>query len=387
MQKILRPLLITMFVASCGGGAGTNPFDTPATSNSETIENTPDDNTVSPEDEQTTQNANDNLASISFGGTTPPDDGSSVAYQSEENYSVMRNFSSVGDVRYEFIENDIATTSDDVHNLYIDNLSFDGLTPIPHQKNDAFGGVGRLDIYLLTSQISDPETNEGIEQNTSRTIYGASASGTAQVVVVHHLNLIGDQLKGYRYQRNQYDVDNNLVTYAPTETAQLVMNGDYLGTRVFLTDDPINVLSASEHVTGKVKLELDLQGPNNSNAFRFQLTDRERFSTITGLSLEKSSDAYDVALPDTIQMFVDGGVTENGEFTTRLISSGKDFETGDVYGVLATNTDGLVHEGAGVIVLKSQDPKQFINSQNGTYNGEIAQYEEAGGFILDRNLP
>ena len=269
----------------------------------------------------------------------------------------------------------------------LDNLSFDGLTPIPHQKNDAFGGVGRLDIYLLTSQISDPETNEGIEQNTSRTIYGASASGTAQVVVVHHLNLIGDQLKGYRYQRNQYDVDNNLVTYAPTETAQLVMNGDYLGTRVFLTDDPINVLSDSEHVTGKVKLELDLQDPNNSNTFRFQLTDRERFSTITGLSLEKSSDAYDVALPDTIQMFVDGGVTENGEFATRLISSGKDFETGDVYGVLATNTDGLVHEGAGVIVLKSQDPKQFINSQNGTYNGEIAQYEEAGGFILDRNLP
>jgi hypothetical protein len=36
------------------------------------------------------------------------------------------------------------------------------------------------------------------------------------------------------------------------------MNGDYLGTRVFLTDDPINVLSASEHLTGKVKLELDL---------------------------------------------------------------------------------------------------------------------------------
>jgi hypothetical protein len=63
----------------------------------------------------------------------------------------MRKFSSVGDVRYEFIENDIATTSDDVHNLYKDNLSFDGLTPIPHQKNDAFGGVGRLDIYLLTS--------------------------------------------------------------------------------------------------------------------------------------------------------------------------------------------------------------------------------------------
>jgi len=28
-----------------------------------------------------------------------------------------------------------------------------------------------------------------------------------------------------------------------------------------------------------------------------------------------------------------------------------------------------------------------MNSQNGTYYREIDQYEEAGGFILDRNLP
>jgi hypothetical protein len=27
-----------------------------------------------------------------------------------------------------------------------------------------------------------------------------------------------------------------------------------------------------------------------------------------------------------------------------------------------------------------------VNSQNGTYDREIDQYEEAGGFILDRNL-
>jgi hypothetical protein len=27
MRKILRPLFVTMLVASCGGGAGTNPFD------------------------------------------------------------------------------------------------------------------------------------------------------------------------------------------------------------------------------------------------------------------------------------------------------------------------------------------------------------------------
>ena len=86
-------------------------------------------------------------------------------------------------------------------------------------------------------------------------------------------------------------------------------------------------------------------------------------------------------------MLVDGGVTENGEFTTRIISSEENFETGDVYGELATNADGLGHEGAGMIVLKSKDSTQFMNSQNGAYDGEIDQYEEAGGFILNRNLP
>ena len=39
------------------------------------------------------------------------------------------------------------------------------------------------------------------------------------------------------------------------------------------------------------------------------------------------------------------------------------------------------------IFLIMQDPTQFMNSQNGTYESEIDQYEEAGGFILDRNLP
>jgi hypothetical protein len=384
MRNILGPICITMFVASCGGGAGTNPFDTPSNSTSENVETTPNGDNGSPNEEETMGNTNKDVASITFGGTTPPDDGSSVAYQSEENYSVIRNFGSVGDVRNEFIENDVATTSDDVHNLYIDNLAFDGLTPIPHQKDEDFGGVGRLDVYLLTSKITDPQTGAVISQNDSRTIYGASESGSTQVVVVHHLNMIDDQLKGYRYQRNQYDVNDNLVTYAPTETAQLAMAGDYLGTRVFIADKPINVFSASEYVTGKVMFELDLQDPN---AFRIQLTDRERFSTTTGVSLEKSSYDYNVPLPDTIRMIVDDGVSANGEFTSTLISSLKDFESGDVYGVLATNADVILHEGAGVIILQSQDPTQFANKAAGTYEGEIDQYEEAGGFILDRNLP
>lgn len=79
----------------------------------------------------------------------------------------------------------------------------------------------------------------------------------------------------------------------------------------------------------------------------------------------------------------------NGEFTTELQIplNGQAFGSGTVHGLLSTNADGLITEGAGVITLTSQDPTQFMNSQNGTYDGEIDQYEEAGGFILDRNLP
>ena len=79
----------------------------------------------------------------------------------------------------------------------------------------------------------------------------------------------------------------------------------------------------------------------------------------------------------------------NGEFTTELQIplNGQAFESGTVYGLLSTNADGLISDVAGVITLTSQDPTQFMNSQNGTYDREIDQYEEAGGFILDRNLP
>ena len=79
----------------------------------------------------------------------------------------------------------------------------------------------------------------------------------------------------------------------------------------------------------------------------------------------------------------------NGEFTTELQIPLNDqaFESGTVYGLLSTNSDGLISEGVGVITMTSQDPAQFMSSKNGTYEGEIDQYAEAGGFILDRNLP
>ena len=130
--------------------------------------------------------------------------------------------------------------------------------------------------------------------------------------------------------------------------------------------------------------EVDLQDPNDSRSTQFRMNNRTRYSMVTGQSLEG-----EVSLPDTIRFVVESGMDLNGEFTTEFDTDlgESTFETGAVYGILSTNADGLIAEGAGVITLTSQDPTQFMASQNGAYDGEIDQYEEAGGFILDRNLP
>jgi hypothetical protein len=109
---------------------------------------------------------------------------------------------------------------------------------------------------------------------------------------------------------------------------------------------------------------------------------------VTGLSFEDTP-GYEVSHPDTIRFVVESEMDLNGEFTTEFDTDlgESTFETGSVYGILSTNEEGLISEFAGVITLTSQNPTQFMKSQNGTYDREIDQYEEAGGFILDRNLP
>jgi len=91
-----------MFVASCGGGAGTNPFDNAADSNTATTDETSynnigtTDNTDGSENSDTPENT---LTSISFGSATPPD-GNSVVNVTPENNSIIRTFGGAGDVRY-----------------------------------------------------------------------------------------------------------------------------------------------------------------------------------------------------------------------------------------------------------------------------------------------
>lgn len=118
------------------------------------------------------------------------------------------------------------------------------------------------------------------------------------------------------------------------------------------------------------------------------MNNRTRYSMVTGQSLE-GTPGYEVSLPYTLRFVVESGMDLNGEFTTEFDTNlgESNFETGAVYGILSTNAEGLIAESAGVMTLTSQDPTQFMNSQNGAYDDEIDQYEEAGGFILDRNLP
>jgi len=375
MRNILVLICGVTLVAACGGGGGSNPFD----STTSTESSGQDQNTTTDNGGGTTSST----SSLTFGGSTPPDDGTSAVNQTATDQSIIRNYGTIGDIRYEFVDNDTSTTADDEHNLYIDNLAFDGVTTVPHTVDENYGGVGRLDIYVLNEDIRDSTTNELIRQNDSRTSYGTSESGAVSYVVVTHVNHLGSPLRGYRYQRSQYDKDNNLVVFEPTENGQLFISGDYLGIRT------LNNSTYGEYVQGTANLTVDLQDPNASHAIRFDLVDRVRLSMVDGQNLEGTTAAYRESLPDSIWYEVVDGLTSNGEFTADVKSllEDKQFETGNVYGVLATNADGIIHEGAGVIVLQSQDPTQFVDKLAGTRTEDVDQYEEVGGFILERDLP
>lgn len=177
------------------------------------------------------------------------------------------------------------------------------------------------------------------------------------------------------------DIYATPVTVVDPQNGQISMTGEYLGMRTR------KGAADGEYVIAELFFDVDLQDPNKSRSTQFRMVNRTRYSMESGQSLEGTS-GYEFSLPDTGWFVVENGMDLNGEFTTELQIplNGQGFESGTVYGLLSTNAEGLISEGAGVITLTSQDPTQFINSQNGTYDGEIDQYEEAGGFILDRNL-
>ena len=365
-----------MFVASCGGGAGTNPFDNAADSNTATTDETSynnigtTDNTDGSGNSDTSENT---VTSISFGGATPPD-GNSVVNVTPENNSIIRTFGGAGDVRYA-VEN-----RNDV--LYIDNLGFDCTTSDPHTKVTNFGGFGTQDVYAAPFTVTDPQNSQSIPQNGSFAIAGTSTSGAIGYVVVHHVFNVTDTLKGYKCQREQFDENNVLVTFSPVEDGEIARTGEYLGLRTK------KGTTGGEYVIAELFFQVDIQDPNVSRSTQFRMNNRTRYSMVTGLSL-KGAPGYELNHPDTIRFVVESEMDLNGEFTTEFDTDlgESTFETGSVYGILSTNAEWLIPEGAGVITLTSQDPTQFMNSQNGTYDREIDQYEEAGGFILDRNLP
>ena len=76
MQNILVLIFGVMLTASCGGGGGSNPFDSSA--HEETSEQDQNTNTNTNTNIDSGGGTNLSISSISFGGTTPPNDGSSV---------------------------------------------------------------------------------------------------------------------------------------------------------------------------------------------------------------------------------------------------------------------------------------------------------------------
>jgi len=124
MRKILRPVFVTMFVASCGGGAGTNPFDSRERTTSEATGggsanqtdtsdgNTDDANSSNGNTNESISNGNTtntgstgtnssggSIPSTTLDGTTPTD-GTAVTGEQTENFAVIRTTGAIGDTRY-----------------------------------------------------------------------------------------------------------------------------------------------------------------------------------------------------------------------------------------------------------------------------------------------
>jgi hypothetical protein len=154
---------------------------------------------------------------------------------------------------------------------------------------------------------------------------------------VHDVFNVTDTLKGYKYQREQFDENNVLVTLSPVEDGQIAMTGEYLGlrTKKGTTD--------GEYVIAELFFEVDLQDPNDSRSIQFRMNNRTRYSMVTELSLEGIT-GYEVSLPDTIRFVVESGMDLNGEVTTEFDTDlgERTFETGAVCGILSTNADGLI---------------------------------------------
>ena len=274
MRNILGSIRIAMFVASCSGGAGTNSFDNAAETNTATTDETSINNTGTADNTDgsgNTDTSGNTVKSISLGGATLPD-GNSVVTVTSENNSIIRTFGGAGNVRYA-VEN-----GNEV--LYIDNLGFDGTARDPHTKVTNFGGFGTQDVYAAPFTVTDPRNSQSIPQNRSFAIAGTSTSGAIGYVVVHHVFNVTDTLKGYKYQREQFDEHNLLVTFSPVEDGQIAMTGEYLGlsTKNGTTD--------AEYVIAELFFEVDLQDPNDSRSTQFRMNNRTRYSMVTGLSLK-----------------------------------------------------------------------------------------------------
>ena len=274
MRNILGSIRIAMFVASCNGGAGTNPFDNAAETNTATTDETSINNTSTTDNTDgsgNTDTSENTVTSISFGGATPSD-GNSVVNVTSENNSIIRTFGGVGDVSCA-VEN-----GNEV--LYIDNLGFDGTASDPHTKVANFGSFGTQDVYAAPFTVTDPQNSQSIPQNGSFAIAVKSTSSALGYLVVHHVFNVTDTLKGYKYQREQFDENNVLVTFAPAEDGQISMTGEYLGlsTKKGTPD--------GDYVIAELFFEVDLQDPNDSRSTQFRMKNRTRYSLVTGQSLE-----------------------------------------------------------------------------------------------------
>lgn len=364
LRKFILLSLILATTACNSTTNGTNPFmeaentastitDTSSTINDATTTTTD----VNPDDYTTP--TTDETVGINTDGLAPPE----VANIDQNTASIARAQGEANGYNYD--------TPNDY--LYINNLPYDGLETDPYIRYALVPTGDNFAIYQSISSVEDSKNETvSIPQDAYRAVYGTSASGGSQLVIVKTGAYAGDGFGGYVYQRQAVDHEGNSMEFIMPTSGQALLSGDYQGLIVYEPG-----LARLDHVKGTAKLTIDFKDFDNSPALWFQIIDRtiyddsgidasDQFTTVSVANDDGSSSTYHV---DVTSIVAEKSLTTSGEFSGELLLSEKN-GSGHYYGILSgENAD----EAVGIVELQWQHPQSTATT-----------VRETGGFIITR---
>lgn len=254
--------------------------------------------------------------------------------------------------------------------LYVVNLPFDGTRDDPYIRVEPYpmsNGHGR---YKAIRVVEDPNTGQEIIQDPYQAVYGVSASGGSEYVVVRTQNYIDEGYYGYVLQRNNFDdAGNDMLLIMPTQ-GQAAYSGDYHGFRVF------EGMSGMELVTGKATLSIDFDDFQHNPAVAFNIVDRRIFD-VEGNNITTDYPHYNAVVDGTSVAYhtdfyseIGENLNPDGTIEQGLVNSNLEKFEGTHYGILSGAEASEV-----VGVIRSQHEHPLDNT---------ITIIENGGYIADR---